>query len=136
MFLGSIIILTLFVGLLYVVQQKSNRRHSYSGHRKHNSHNNSGAKKHNDFHCVETHHSSHCCQAIKDLDGKRFLSVEAPMLPLQNCDQANCNCDYVHHADRRSELRRANFGLQRDMYGQNGEEEHRAENRTGRRKSD
>jgi hypothetical protein len=89
-----------------------------------------------EFHCVETHHHAQCCEAVKALHGKRFLSAEAPQLPIQGCDQAHCHCDYIHHEDRRVEIRRNDLGIQHDMYGQNGEIEHRNEKRHGRRKTD
>lgn len=85
------------------------------------------------FHCVEPHHHSHCCEAVKALHGKRFLSSEAPSLPIKGCDQAHCNCDYIHHKDRRVEVRRTDLGMQHDMYGLNGEKEKR---KAGRRKGD
>jgi hypothetical protein len=37
----------------------------------------------------------------------RFLSSEAPALPLAGCDARACTCRYRHHEDRRSSLRRA-----------------------------
>lgn len=88
------------------------------------------------FHCVEPHHHAHCCDAVKALHGKRFLSAEAPSLPVQGCNQAHCHCDYIHHSDRRIEVRRNDVGIQHDMYGQNGEVEHRDEKHQGRRKTD
>lgn len=88
------------------------------------------------FHCVETHHHAHCCEAVKELHGKRFLSAEAPTLPITGCDKAQCHCDYIHHDDRRVEVRRNDVGIQHDMYGQNGEVEHRDGHRHGRRKTD
>jgi hypothetical protein len=88
------------------------------------------------FHCVETHHHTHCCDAVKELHGKRFLSAEAPKLPITGCDKTHCKCDYIHHDDRRVEIRRDDIGIQHDMYGQNGEIEHRDEDNHGRRKTD
>lgn len=88
-----------------------------------------------DFHCVEVHHHTHGCEAVKKSHGKRFLSAQAPILPLEGCDKAHCDCDYIHHADRRVELRRNDTGIQHELYGQNGESEHREEHH-GRRKND
>lgn len=93
------------------------------------------ANKHK-FHCVETHHHDRCCKAVEKLHGKRFLSAEAPMLPVNGCDQAQCHCDYIHHDDRRVEIRRNDTGLQHDMYGQNGEVDHRQKKGHGRRATD
>ena len=48
------------------------------------------------------------CAASQDASQKRFLSREAPRLPLPDCDrQDKCKCTYKHLADRRGELRRA-----------------------------
>jgi hypothetical protein len=47
------------------------------------------------------------CGAALACKGKRFLSSEAPLLPLKQCDAARCDCKYRHFADRRGEPRRA-----------------------------
>ena len=127
MLLGSIIFLALIAGLFYFIRHKSNRRSLHKSHRSH---------KHSSFHCVETHHHANCCKAVKALHGKRFLSSEAPTLPVEGCTQAHCECDYIHHEDRRVEVRRTDMGIQHDMYGQNGEVEHRNKTRHGRRATD
>lgn len=131
MLLGSIIALTLICGFIYFIHHKAERRHSYSGH-----HHKHAAENRSRFHCVEAHHPPQCCNAVKDIEGKRFLSAEAPILPVKGCDNPHCHCDYVHHDDRRSENRRTDLGIQHDMYGQNGEQEHRDESHHGRRKTD
>jgi len=41
------------------------------------------------------------CNAVKALEGKRFLAQEAPSLPLQECDAEECHCKYEHFKDRR-----------------------------------
>lgn len=47
------------------------------------------------------------CAAVAALEGKRFLSDEAPMLPLADCDIPDaCKCIYEHFNDRRTALRR------------------------------
>lgn len=43
------------------------------------------------------------CEAATALIGKRFLSKDAPRLPLRDCDQPACQCRYRHHDDRRIE---------------------------------
>lgn len=35
------------------------------------------------------------------MGAKRFLSGDAPRLPLPSCGAPTCNCRYVHHGDRR-----------------------------------
>ncbi len=48
-----------------------------------------------------------CCQAARDIASQRFLSTDAPLLPLADCDAANCACVYEHFEDRRTAVRRA-----------------------------
>jgi len=51
--------------------------------------------------------SSGSCEAAKALKGKRFLSAQAPRLPLVECTQsARCTCSYRKFADRRAGPRR------------------------------
>lgn len=47
------------------------------------------------------------CEAAQACKGKRFLSPEAPRLPLKGCDAGECHCRYRHFADRRAGPRRA-----------------------------
>jgi hypothetical protein len=48
------------------------------------------------------------CPAAEALRRKRFLSTEAPPLPVPQCTSPKyCKCTYVHHSDRRTTLRRA-----------------------------
>jgi len=48
------------------------------------------------------------CEAAQRLRGQRFLSRDAPRLPLPDCsNQTDCQCKYQHLADRRGEPRRA-----------------------------
>lgn len=60
------------------------------------------------FHGVAVKPSERCkCKAVTALDGKRFLSDEAPSLPLAGCDSPQaCRCVYEHFNDRRTEIRR------------------------------
>lgn len=53
------------------------------------------------------------CEAVKDLEGVRFLSEDAPMLPLRECtNPAGCRCKYQHFDDRRTDARReSDIGL-------------------------
>ena len=41
------------------------------------------------------------CGAAWKMQGERFLSSEAPELPLASCDQKNCECRFREHSDRR-----------------------------------
>ena len=50
------------------------------------------------------------CEEASALAGQRFLSDDAPELPLPGCDKNNCHCRYAHLDDRRSgEERRLPF---------------------------
>lgn len=60
------------------------------------------------YHCVAIHHRDGACAAVKRLSGKRFLSKEAPPVPLPACDAASCRCRYVHFEDRRQNGERGN----------------------------
>jgi hypothetical protein len=47
------------------------------------------------------------CDAARALRTVRYLSAEAPRLPLPDCTcYSSCPCGYKHHADRRSYTRR------------------------------
>lgn len=66
------------------------------------------------FHCVSIHFSSSkACPAVERIAERRFLSMEAPRLPLDECSNIqDCRCRYQHHDDRRSQPRRdADVGL-------------------------
>ncbi len=64
----------------------------------------------NRYHAVSIHSpdapDNAACYAARTISGKRFLSSEAPALPLAGCDNAECNCRYFHHSDRRSSVDR------------------------------
>lgn len=73
------------------------------------------------------------CEAARTLKGKRFLSAEAPRLPLAKCSApAECRCVYKKYPDRRAGPRREveKTGLQRALPG--GERRRRR----GRRSTD
>ena len=76
-----------------------------------------------------------CCRAAREMAGKRFLSKDAPRLPLPECDQQECNCRYQHYTDRRTDTRRDNdigVGTTCDMFYKDC----RRTNSNGRRQSD
>lgn len=59
------------------------------------------------FHAVEIRTTNDACQAAQDTHGERFLSAEAPPLPLVQCDRPDrCQCRYRHYEDRRGNPRR------------------------------
>ena len=66
------------------------------------------------FHAVSIRAGSeHACPAVQELENVRFLSEDAPMLPLEGCGaRESCRCTYVHFEDRRTDMRReADIGL-------------------------
>lgn len=78
---------------------------------------------------------SECCEAVKAIASQRFLSADAPKLPLNACDAANCRCTYQHYVDRRTDLRRASdTGF--DIASQFCKEDHRSGSSSGRRGDD
>lgn len=62
----------------------------------------------NPWHAVSIQAGGGACPAARALGNVRYLSAEAPNLPLKACsDPAGCRCTYRHHDDRRGEPRRA-----------------------------
>ena len=64
----------------------------------------------NPYHAVAIVPGAKACEEARHLMRKRFLSADAPLLPLKNCDAAKCTCRYQHFQDRRSEPRRVTDG--------------------------
>ena len=66
------------------------------------------AKLRTPWHAVSIVSSAAYCATAMGLLGTRFLSKEAPRLPLMGCLMgSDCRCSYQHHEDRRVLLRRA-----------------------------
>jgi hypothetical protein len=63
----------------------------------------------NPYHCVAVEHGWHACNTAQRLGETRFLSKEAPPLPLPGCSLRPCQCRYKHFDDRRAEERRSPF---------------------------
>ena len=64
------------------------------------------SKKH--WHAVSLVPRGAACEQALALGGRRFLSREAPRLPLPDCPVADrCSCVYRHHPDRRAGPRRS-----------------------------
>jgi hypothetical protein len=86
------------------------------------------------WHAVSIVTGNSCCQEAHAVRGFRFLSAQAPRLPLAKCPlAATCVCYYKHHTDRRAQPRRRDdlMGLRRRGYTAN---ERRAD--FGRREDD
>ncbi|THF62377.1 hypothetical protein E6C76_18855 [Pseudothauera nasutitermitis] len=58
------------------------------------------------YHGVEICSTDESCAAACALHGKRFLSAQAPALPLLACSRRECPCVYMHFDDRRAGPRR------------------------------
>jgi hypothetical protein len=60
------------------------------------------------WHAVTIAAKSSSCEAARAARNTRYLSAQAPRLPLPECSKPDaCPCAYRHYADRRSEVRRA-----------------------------
>jgi hypothetical protein len=57
----------------------------------------------NPYHAVSIKAGPSCVQTKLKYGSRRFLSAEAPPLPLPTCDVTACICQYAHHDDRRAE---------------------------------
>lgn len=55
----------------------------------------------NPWHAVVIQAGPKRCRAAEALAGQRFLSKEAPKLPLRDCTEPQCTCRYRHYDDRR-----------------------------------
>ena len=75
-----------------------------------------------DFRAVEIAPRVLCCEAAKQVSGKRFLLRKAPRVPLIGCTTPmNCSCIFVKKADRRDGDRRLlGAGISRWFSGVDG----------------
>lgn len=90
------ILLVVFVGLVAWLVVRLLPRGGGSGKGKHKD------VPSNPFAAVSVFAAPTGCQLAKALKGKRFLSLDAPRLPLAGCDSEKCQCTYHHHTDRRT----------------------------------
>ena len=59
------------------------------------------------WHAVAIKAKGESCDAVQARRATRFLSSDAPRLPLAECSTSDtCTCVYKHHADRRAQPRR------------------------------
>ena len=59
------------------------------------------AEKATPYHAVSIQPGPQACASANELRGRKFLSNEAPHLPLPDCTSGSCECRFTHHADRR-----------------------------------
>lgn len=86
----------------------------------------------NPYHAVSIIPGESACGAAYRFAGKRYLSRQAPPIPLPACDAFHCTCRFKHHKDRRVGPRRtSDIGLIPIVW--NGDERRRA---GGRRAED
>jgi hypothetical protein len=85
MLLTLLIFALSLLGLYFYTHHHHNPRHKTlkgTDHRNRNTEPSSNTAltqtQNDEFHCVEAHHPTHCCEAVKELHGKRFLSAQAP----------------------------------------------------------
>lgn len=73
------------------------------------------------YQAVSIRHPAHCCGAVQNLDSQRFLSFEAPNLPLSACSTpSQCQCCYRILDDRRGDPHRdAQVGVPARVLGSN-----------------
>jgi hypothetical protein len=58
------------------------------------------------YHAVSIIPGVDACAAAHRFTRHRFLSRNAPRLPLPSCDAERCTCHFKHHKDRRAGARR------------------------------
>jgi hypothetical protein len=86
------------------------------------------------WHAVSIRPKGKSCDAAHACRAARFLSAEAPRLPLPECTASEtCACVYKHHPDRRLNPRRQDDGAGLKRSGKVGQERRKAGDR---RKSD
>lgn len=64
----------------------------------------------NRYHCVEVCAGNPACESVRQFGHTRFLSREAPGLPVSGCSVSSCTCSFIHHDDRRDDDRRHVYG--------------------------
>ena len=119
------IILLLIVAVLFIRKQRNQSKQTTSA---------ALQSKINKYHGVGIRYTGRACEAAWRIRGKRFLSVEVPMLPLADCTMTSCHCRYIHYDDRRDDDRRKPFGKYSGVYPTHTVEDRRKT--FGRRDSD
>ena len=61
----------------------------------------------NPWHAVSVAPGEHACALARGETEVRYLSKDAPQLPLKGCELTTCTCRYRHYEDRRTSRRRA-----------------------------
>jgi hypothetical protein len=77
------------------------------------------ARRSTPWHAVTVVTGPSCCEAARALPPTRYLSRDAPRLPLADCmSPGACSCSYKHFVDRRGLPRRKDdlSGLRRGLH--------------------
>ncbi|MEH6636961.1 MAG: hypothetical protein V7700_15670 [Halioglobus sp.] len=76
------------------------------------------------------------CSAAREIANERFLSTDAPTLPIESCTSQSCLCSYRYYGDRRRDERerRALRSTKTELFHSDGNLERRMQ--LGRRASD
>lgn len=88
-------------------------------------------RRNSPYHAVSVTAGHPSCEAARQLGTLRFLTGQAPSLPLPGCDVHPCECTYSHYSDRRTGFDRR---VEIDGKPPHGLEERRRNN--GRRAGD
>lgn len=88
------------------------------------------------YHAVSIKFEKYACEAVKEMEGRRFLSSAAPRLPLPECNALECRCHFVHHSDRRTPRDRRSPFAASGFAGGTGSYEQERRERSDRRKGD
>ncbi len=114
----SVAALLLFLRLLFPAKQKR-ASGAFGASRPDSTRQRGNSGTGSEFHAVSIRPPVAGCPAVEAIRGERFLSVDAPSLPIYNCTASSCNCRYVHHFDRRGVLgnRRADHDVEEDSLG-------------------
>jgi hypothetical protein len=62
------------------------------------------------FGAIEIRTRRSACDAARALEGQRFLTKDAPLLPLKGCTAVQCSCSFGKLSDRRTDGRRLEHG--------------------------
>lgn len=71
------------------------------------------------FRAISIYRGSEACTMAHKFSEHRFLTKDAPQLPLPGCTMSKkCDCRYVKHGDRRGDTRRlVDLGLVPTLFG-------------------
>jgi hypothetical protein len=126
------------VFILKITLSRTQRKPSFSGgYPSRNGKSISGTRDHSSaFMAVSIDPCEQACRAARSLEGQRFLVVDAPVTPLNDCGSTKCRCRYVRFPDRRlGEDRRDPLSMEWKFRQLHGEGDRRRK-RWGRRAQD